>query len=76
MQFYDNAKLRPAKSGEYYAITNNGSHMVLNFSIVHQAWNVRDDKDLYDQDTEIKVACWAFEPKTDQVLLDMIPKEV
>jgi len=54
MQFYDNSKIRPAKSGEYYAITEGGSHMILGYSSVHQAWNVRDDKDLYDPETEIR----------------------
>lgn len=76
MQFYDNSKIRPAKSGEYYAITEGGSHIILGYSSVHHAWNVRDDKDLYDPETEIKVACWAFKPKTDQALLNMVPKEV
>lgn len=77
MQFYDNKHFRPSKSGEYYAITAVGGHYILNYSTKHRMWNVRDDADQFypENDMTDAVVCWAFCPKTDQALLNMVKRE-
>lgn len=75
LQFYDNKYFRPRESGEYYCITETGRHKFLDYSAKYQAWNADDDPDLYDPSVEIKVICWAYKPKTDQILLNMMGRE-
>lgn len=78
LQFYDNKNFRPSKTGQYYCITEAGSHYILDYSARFNQWNVRNDPELYDPSTDMTddVVCWAFCPRTDHALLNMIKKEV
>lgn len=77
MQFYDNDYFRPAKTGEYYAISKGGSHRLINYSTKYGMWNVREDPDQFypEHDMTDVIVCWAFPPKTDQALLHMMKRE-
>lgn len=71
MTFYLDSIARPAKSGEYYVITEGGTHKLLPYSAEHHAWNVRDNE-LYDADLKMtSIYCWACKPKTHKVLLSL-----
>ena len=77
LQFYDTKYFRPNKAGPYYCITDVGTHYLLDYSTRYNQWNVRDDPELYDPSTDMtdSVVCWAFCPKTDQILLNMMGRE-
>ena len=58
---WNRAEILPEKSGEYLAITANGTLMVLPFSVRHSGWNLEDDDD--SRDYEMQVRFWAELPE-------------
>ena len=71
MNWYEDRKCRPSKSGKFLVYKASNEYEVLNFSVMHQAWNLHDRAEA-DKGKEIKVLYWTYLPDPKELLKDVV----
>lgn len=69
--WYEDRRCRPTNSGKYLVYKASNEFEVLNFSVMHQAWNLHDRADA-DKSKELKVLYWTELPNTKDLLKDVV----
>lgn len=72
LEFFDNDRCHPAKSGEYLVISKNKAYHALYWSSRLNRWNIYENDDM---PYGIDVLCWAELPDIDKVLTKLVLKE-